>query len=253
MNNKIEIFNNDNEVSIKSVDLVEIINEMRKVESELTDKRYIELQHKDFIKKIRTEVQTLKNLGLEGERNFSPISYMDKSNRKKPCYSLTRDGMLQMLNSESVYVRAKTIEHINKLESKIKTLEVKKVDKLTEMETETKLNNSQTRKANSLMRMHKECNDPIVKELLFKKAIETLTGKKLIDNTRKTYSAEEIGKKFGISANRVGRIANANNLKTEQYGEMVAIEYNDKAQGSTFRYYDTVIPAIEKLLKEQKE
>lgn len=125
-----------------------------------------------------------------------------------------------------------------------------KVDKLTDMEVETKLNNSQTRKANSLMRMHKQCNDPIVKELLFKKAIETLTGKKLIDNTRKTYSAEEIGKKFGISANRVGRIANANNLKTEQYGEMVATEYNDKAQGSTFRYYDTVVPAIEKLLKE---
>lgn len=125
-----------------------------------------------------------------------------------------------------------------------------KVDKLTEMETETKLNNSQTRKANSLMRMHKQCNDPIVKELLFKKAIETLTGKKLIDNTRKTYSAEEIGKKFGISANRVGRIANANNLKTEQYGEMVATEYNDKAQGSTFRYYDTVVPVISKLLKE---
>ena len=127
-----------------------------------------------------------------------------------------------------------------------------KVDKLTEMETETKLNNSQTRKANSLMRMHKQCNDPIVKELLFKKAIETLTGKKLIDNTRKTYSAEEIGKKFGISANRVGRIANANNLKTEQYGEMVATEYNDKAQGSTFRYYDTVVPVIENILKEQE-
>ena len=126
-----------------------------------------------------------------------------------------------------------------------------KVDKLTEMETETKLNNSQTRKANSLMRMHKECNDPIVKELLFKKAIETLTGKKLIDNARKTYSAEEIGKKFGISANRVGRIANANNLKTEQYGEMVATEYNDKAQGSTFRYYDTVIPVIESILQSQ--
>ena len=117
------------------------------------------------------------------------------------------------------------------------------------METETKLNNSQTTKANSLMRMHKQCNDPIVKELLFKKAIETLTGKKLI-TTKKTYSAEEIGKKFNISANKVGRIANANNLKTEQYGEVVATEYNDKAQGSTFRYYDTVIPVIEKILKE---
>lgn len=130
------------------------------------------------------------------------------------------------------------------------SIKEEKVDKLAEMETETKLNNSQTRKANSLMRMHKQCNDPIVKELLFKKAIETLTGKKLIDNTKKTYSAEEIGKKLGITANRVGRIANANNLKTEQYGEMVAAEYNDKAQGSTFRYYDTVIPVIEKILKE---
>lgn len=125
-----------------------------------------------------------------------------------------------------------------------------KADKLTEMETETKLNNSQTRKANSLMRMHKQCNDPVVKDLLFRKAVETLTGKKLITN-KKTYSAEEIGKKFGISANKVGRIANANNLKTEQYGEMVGAEYNDKAQGPTFRYYDTVIPVIEGILQSQ--
>ena len=125
-----------------------------------------------------------------------------------------------------------------------------KADKLTEMETETKLNNSQTRKANSLMRMHKQCNDPVVKDLLFRKAVETLTGKKLITN-KKTYSAEEIGKKFGISANKVGRIANANNLKTEQYGEMVGAEYNDKAQGPTFRYYDSVIPVIEGILQSQ--
>ena len=132
------------------------------------------------------------------------------------------------------------------------SIKEEKVDKLTEMETETKLNNSQTRKANCLMKMYKQCNDLVLKELLFKKAFETLTGKKLIDNTKKTYSAEEIGKKFGISANRVGRIANANNLKTEQYGEVVLAEYNDKAQGSTFRYYDTVVPAIEKILRKEE-
>lgn len=137
------------------------------------------------------------------------------------------------------------------IEDEVKTINNEKPSRLEEMETETKLNNSQTRKANSLMRMHKQCSDPIVKELLFKKAVEILTGKKLIDNTRKTYSAEEIGKKLGITANKVGRIANANNLKTERYGELVATEYNDKAQGSTFRYYDTVIPVIEKILKEQ--
>ena len=36
---------------------------------------------------------------------------------------------------------------------------------------------------------------------------------------RKTYSAKEIGDKLGISANRVGRIANRYNLKTDKYGQ----------------------------------
>ena len=70
---------------------------------------------------------------------------------------------------------------------------------------------------------------------------------------RRTYSAEEIGKQLGVSANRIGRIANSNNLKTKEYGKY----YHDKSKYSskeieTFRYYDTVIPVIEKLLKEQK-
>jgi phage regulator Rha-like protein len=100
-----------NQSTIKSTELVEIINEFRKTEGNKS-----ELQHKTFMEKIRKEVETLKNLGLEGEQNFLPISYTDSQNRKKPCFELNRDGMLQMLNSESAFVRNKTIEYINKLE-----------------------------------------------------------------------------------------------------------------------------------------
>ena len=61
----------------------------------------------------------------------------------------------------------------------------------------------------------------------------------------KTYSATEIGEMLGISANMVGKIANANNLKTDEYG----ITIMDKSRYSSkevpnFRYYEKAIDAI---------
>ena len=118
------------EIRITSVELVEVINEFRKLESDTTGKKYTELLHKDFMKKIRTELETLKTLGLGGERNISPASYINSQNKEQPCYSLNRDGMLEMLNSESALVRYKTIEYINKLEEENKTLKDEKANLL---------------------------------------------------------------------------------------------------------------------------
>jgi hypothetical protein len=69
--------------------------------------------------KIKKEVEVLKNLGIDNAPNFRVVEYADKKGESRPCYELNRDGMLQMLNSESAYVRYKTIEYINKLEEKI--------------------------------------------------------------------------------------------------------------------------------------
>ena len=104
--------------TIKSIELVEIINEFRKLE-----KGKAELQHKTFIEKIKKEVKTLETLGLEGQQNFLPSSYINSQNKSQPCFELNRDGMLQMLNSESTLVRYKTIEYINTLENQVKQLE----------------------------------------------------------------------------------------------------------------------------------
>lgn len=71
----------------------------------------------------------------------------------------------------------------------------------------------------------------------------------LPEMARETYTAEEIGAELGISANMVGRIANANNLKTDEYGQW----FVDKAKHSakevrSFRYFDRVIPKIKSAL-----
>lgn len=70
----------------------------------------------------------------------------------------------------------------------------------------------------------------------------------------KTYSAGEIGDILGISANAVGRLANANGLKQDRYGKWFA----DKAKSAdkavqTFRYYGKVIPLLRNLVNKDVE
>lgn len=102
--------------------MTDIINEFRNLESETIGKEFVKLQHKSFMIKIRTELESLKILNLDNQQNILLVEYEDKKGEKRPCYLLNRDGMLQMLNSESALVRYKTIEYINKLEEENKRL-----------------------------------------------------------------------------------------------------------------------------------
>lgn len=70
----------------------------------------------------------------------------------------------------------------------------------------------------------------------------------------KHYTAAQIGKMFNVSANKIGRIANDNNMKTEEYGEyyldksrysnkqVEAFRYNDKALE---KFNDTLLAELE--------
>ena len=114
------------ELRITSVELVDIINQFREEEFNILKEKglnkkdkYAELKHKNFIAKINKELETLKTLDLGGGQNILPTTYIDSQDKEQPCYTLNRDGMLQMLNSESAIVRAKTIDYINKLEQQL--------------------------------------------------------------------------------------------------------------------------------------
>ena len=136
MKELIKITNEENFITergtILSTNLVTIINEFRKIESEANEnKKFIELKHKSLMEKIRKEDETLKTLGLNGGQNFLPTSYKDIQGKTQPCYELNRDGMIIILNSESAIVRYYTMEYIKKLEEKLKqvTKEVKHYEK----------------------------------------------------------------------------------------------------------------------------
>lgn len=103
-----------------------------------------------------------------------------------------------------------------------------------------------------LTEMAKNYPGTTFQQVLHAYATRELTGEFLIPLPQleaKTYSAQEIGDKLGISAHKVGQLANRNGLKTEQFGAW----FNDKAKGhskevQSFRYYESVIPELKKLL-----
>ena len=108
------------ESRINSVELCELINQLRKEEKGEGAKV---LLHKSLMEKIRKELETMEKLGLGGEQNILPSSYINSQNKEQPCFSLNASGMRQILNSESVYVRCKTEEYITKLETKNRQLQ----------------------------------------------------------------------------------------------------------------------------------
>lgn len=70
----------------------------------------------------------------------------------------------------------------------------------------------------------------------------------------KTYSAGEVGAMLGVSANKIGRLANKHNLKVEEYGEWFKdkAKYADKEVPS-FRYNEKGIEKLRELLAESEK
>lgn len=118
------------------------------------------------------------------------------------------------------------------------------------MNAQARLINAETRR---LVILQKEKGlSQVAVDALTVKAMECITGQNLGDNlpkTEKTYSASEVGNALGISANKVGKIANANGLKTEEYGVFVMDKsrYSSK-EVTSFRYNEKGKQKIKELI-----
>ena len=89
------------------------------------------------------------------------------------------------------------------------------------------------------------------RDILISKSVEALAGEQLLPLPKvvqKTYSAKEVGEMLGVTAQKIGRIANLNNMKTDEFGEF----YKDKSPYSSkevdvFRYNDKAVEQFKKL------
>lgn len=111
MNNLVNL---TNEITMTSVEVVELINKFRLEEGNTTLKK-----HDVLLRDIRNEINTLNEFGIIGHNNFVESYYINSQNKKQPCYQLTKSGIMQILNKESAVVRYKTQQYIEVLENKL--------------------------------------------------------------------------------------------------------------------------------------
>lgn len=64
------------------------------------------------------------------------------------------------------------------------------------------------------------------------------------------YTATDIGKILGVSAQKIGRTANQNNMKTSEYGEYVKTTIHS-GEVPVFRYYEKAIPKFRELFSSE--
>ena len=125
-------------------------------------------------------------------------------------------------------------------------------DKSKQMAIEAKHMNARARVAAQWTKISSQVNIPEFKQICASYASAALAGAPVLPlpaAEEKHYKAGEIGDMFGISAQRVGLIANANGLKTDEYGKW----FHDKSRYSnkevdSFRYNSRAIERFREIL-----
>ena len=216
---KLSIITDNKELRITSVELVDIINDFRKLESDTTGRKYTELRHDSFVSKIKNELKTLRTLGLDSLQNILESEYINTRGKTYFCYSLNRNGMLQMLNSESALVRYKTVEYIDKLESELKLNKPKlptyaealrQLADSIEQNEKLQIENNQQKQIIGEMKPKVEYVDTILQ------STDTLT-------------VTQIAKDYGMSAQELNKILSDEKIQYCQRGQwLLYAKYQDK-------------------------
>lgn len=174
-------------------------------------------------------------------------------------YSLILSSKLPKAKEFKRWVTSEVLPNIRK--TGIYTVE----QKYTEQEAkilETNLINARSRqeearnkRAELLMELGNKTDIPEYKQIITSYAGNLLMDHELLplpEVEEKTYSATEIGKMFGVSSQKIGRLATKHHLRTNEYGKY----FYDKSRYSnkeieTFRYYENAIDKFNNILNNE--
>ena len=131
--------------------------------------------------------------------------------------------------------------------------------KIRQQEAEARIRNAKSRQANTYLKIAQTAKlagaPDTYQMILCSHAAESLAGKMILPlpkSEEETYSATDVGKMAGVTAMRVGIIANQYELKTDAYGQWVWDKSpNSAKQVRSFRYNadgrDRVIGLVKEL------
>lgn len=240
----------DNKAQIEKVVIINDVNEMLTVSS-LQIAEHFEKNHRDVLRAIKN--LTAQNCALTSM--FIENTYKAGTGKSYKYYECTRDGFtlltMGFTGDKALDWKIKYIEAFNKMEKHIKSGKTKAIDVYKQKRLEIMAMNAKAR----TMKEENKRLDALIKsgkaEGLSVYAMLDLI-KERPQKHEKTYSASEVGLMLGVSANKIGRLATANDLKTEEYGDWFKETINDGSKEvSSFRYNEKGVEKLRELLNPE--
>lgn len=225
----------------------------------VTDSRQIaehfEKEHKSVLRSIN-EILAAQNCTA----NFFSKSTYENRGKQYPEYIMNRDGfsllVMGFTGAKAMEWKIKYINAFNVMEDKLREQSTIQHISDRELQLEEKKLALEEKKFlyESWLKLSSLTDIPEYKQISQSYAANTLADKEVFalpQVTEKTYTATEVGEMLGISANKVGKLAKANNLKTDPYGKWFydKSKYSGK-QVESFRYNQAGVEAIRKKLND---
>ena len=229
--------------------LVEVVNNQVVVNSRQVAEKFGKL-HKDMLELIEKYIRA-ENSALSTW--FCKSSYKAGTGKQYPMYLMNKNGFsLVVMGFTGKQVLEWKIKYIEAFEYMEKQLKEFNRPIISSEEIKIRTDELQIKKAEILIQLQTKIAIPEYQQILNSHIAEIIVGRPVLplpEVNEKTYSATEIGQILGVSAQRVGKLANANNLKTDKYGKWFydKSRYSDK-EVESFRYYENVIEPLKKLL-----
>ena len=230
---KCDIYSKDNEVFMTGEQLGKVLGYQyaREGINKIVSRNEY-LKDKEFSAEVKmTSPSGIQNTRLFTEDGIYEVTMLSKTETGKKFRKVVRGIIKSLRKGENKIIRTSEYQRLT---------------------AEAKLNNSKARMASVLMKLAEKTQIPEFKQVCCSYASAVIAGKPIIplpEVNKKTYSATEIGDMLGVSANKIGKIANQYNIKTEEYGK----KFYDKSRYSnkeveTFRYYDNAIQKFKELV-----
>jgi len=215
---------------------------------------FLNLSKGQFARWAKTNI--LENTFAENGVDFEGFDINVEGNVTKD-YKLTASFAKKLAMSCQNERGEQAREYFIKVEEKLKQTISKKAtssndEKAKLLRAEAMSLNAKTRAFKTLLQsLDNKKLSPIAVQVFGLKGLEGIFGidvGNLLPEVEKTYSAKEVGDMLGISANKVGRLANANGLKTPEYGRYVADKSkNSDKEVENFRYNENGVKVLQEL------
>lgn len=166
-------------------------------------------------------------------------------------YSLVLSSKLPKAKAFKRWITSEVIPSIRKTGSYNKPS--KQPTTQQEQRAKAMLLNAQSRQCKLWLRLAETTDLPDYKHICQQKAAEVLAGSPVLPMQKaekKTLSATEIGKILGITAHKVGMLANKFALKRDAYDKYFYDKSpNSNKQVETFRYYEDAVEKFKEILE----